>query len=188
MTTDEACDVAELVLAAYPTQRQRMSREDVAAMTTAYANGLLDLDATIARAAVSALVLTEQWMPTIATIRGKALEMTQGRKREGGEAWGDVVAAMKRYGWTRTPGADFTFADPLVARCVKALGWGELCRSENAIADRARFIELYAQYAKADVSDRSIAQALPGVTVKELPSGTRPIADVVRMALPGGDS
>lgn len=187
MTRDEACDVAELLLASYPTQRQRMSRQDADQMTTAYAGALLDLEAACARAAVSALVLTEQWMPTIASIRAKAAELSSGRKREGGEAWGDVVKAMRRYGYVRTPGVDFQFEDPIVARCVSSLGWTELCGSENAISDRAQFVKLYAELASAEASDRAIGGALPGAAIgRSLPSGTRSIADVVAHALPPG--
>jgi hypothetical protein len=105
----EAAEVVKLLLASFPTQRQRMTPGDSAEMLRAYAAALADLDAKIARAAVSALVLTEQWIPTIATIRAKAAELTQGRPRGGGEGWGDVTAAMRRYGSHRAPGVDFQF-------------------------------------------------------------------------------
>lgn len=186
MTPTEAGDIVGLLLASYPTQRQRMTREDSAAMTKAYASALQDLDATAARAAVSALVLTEAWIPTIAAIRLKAAELGGGRRRTSGEAWGDVVDAMRRYGSHRAPGVDFEFGDPLVADCVRRLGWRDLCASENQVADRAHFMRMYEDVAQPAERDRATAGALPTSGRAELPSGVRPLLASVARALTGG--
>lgn len=188
MKPTEAAEVVKLLLASFPTQRQRMTPSDSAEMLRAYAAALADLDAKIARAAVSALVLTEQWIPTIATIRAKAAELTQGRSRGGGEAWGDVTEAMRRYGSHRAPGVDFQFQDPLVALCVKRLGWRDLCASDNTIADRAHFMKMYDAVAADAARDRAVAGALPDNPRVELPAGTRPIGEVLAHLLPRGDN
>lgn len=178
MTPQEAGEVVSLLLAAYPTQRQRMTERDAKAMTLAYANALLDLDVDAARAAVSSIVLTEEWIPTIAALRATAAELAQGRARSGDEAWGDVVEAQRRFGSYRAPGVDFEFADPLVAEVVRRFGWDELCKSENQIADRAHFMRAYDDLAAAAARDRSTSGALrPSARARaELPGGVRAIA------------
>jgi hypothetical protein len=165
----------------------RMSDADVLAMVDAYAGGLMHLDDISVRRAITELVLTERWIPTIAQIVSKVSDQHDGRKREGGEAWGDALAAIRRHGYMRTPGVDFEFNDPLVASCVRSMGWSELCNSENIHADRARFIELYAQLADGDRVRRSVSKALPGSEAKQLPSGTRSVGDVIRHLLGKGD-
>lgn len=187
MTQEHAKGIAKLLLASYPAQRARMSDADVLAMMDAYSSGLSHLDDVMVRRAITALVLSERWMPTIAQIVSKVSEMRDGHKREGGEAWGDVMQAIRRYGYVRSPGVDFQFDDPLVARCVRALGWVELCSSENAVADRARFIELYTDLANRDSVDRAVGAALPGYQPKQLPSGARPLKQILNSLLPGGN-
>jgi hypothetical protein len=85
----------------------------------------------------------------VSDIRRTVIELEKGPVRPGGEAWGDVLRAIGRYGSHRAPGIDFEFDDPEVARCVKALGWSNLCNSDadGQRADRARFIELYGVHA-----------------------------------------
>lgn len=188
MTSDNAKACIKLLLASYPGQRMRMSDADVTAMVDAYAGGLMHLDDVSVRRAITALVLTEKWLPTIAQIVAKVSEQRGGRKREGGEAWGDVVQAIRRYGYVRQPGTDFQFNDPIVARAVRAFGWPELCASENTVADRARFIELYSQLAESESVDRAIAAALPAAESRQLPSGTRSLAEALRALPVGGDA
>jgi hypothetical protein len=108
---------------------------------------LADLDYAVANAAAERLIATSKWIPTIAEIREACLAITAGPKVPGGEAWGAVMRAIGRFGAYRTPGVEFNLEDPIAQRCVLSLGWRELCLSENAIADRARFIELYDQLA-----------------------------------------
>jgi hypothetical protein len=113
------------------------------AMTTAYEALLADLDYARCNAAVRVLLQSKNSIPAVADIRRVVLELERGPVRPSGEAWGEVLKAIGRYGAYRVPGVDFQFSDPEVARCVNALGWKVLCLSEDQTADRARFIELY---------------------------------------------
>ena len=124
-----------------------------------------DLDYTLVGAAIDRHVATNKWPPTPAEIREAALALVIGETRAGGSAWGDAVKAIKRYGYMRTPGVDFTFDDPLVAETVSAMGWLDLCSSENQVADRARFTELYDHLA-ATRRRSQLSEGLPAV--KEL--------------------
>jgi hypothetical protein len=142
VTRQEAGKLVSVMIAA-TAQGSRLSRESVDDMINAYAALLADLDYARCNAAVRVLLQSKNWIPAVADIRKVVLELERGPVRPAGEAWGDALKAISRYGAYRVPGVDFQFSDPEVLRCVNALGWKELCLSENQVADRARFIELY---------------------------------------------
>ena len=121
-----------------------------------YERMLVDLDREAAHRAVARLVNTSKWLPTIAEIRAAAVELQVGARRAGAEAWGDVVETIRRSGRYRTP----EFTDPLVAECVRSLGWLSLCDSTNDTADRARFIELYDSLAERTRRDLVAGESL----------------------------
>lgn len=187
MTELEVRDVLKLLAAAYPTQRQRMSNDDVRGMAAIYTAGLLDLDAARVRAAVDRLVKSSRFIPTIAELREAAVDVAHGARAPGGEAWGRCLGLIRRYGSHRWPGIDFEVADPALLATIRALGWAELCGSDNAAADRARFIELYDQLAKSERKEAAIA---PGATSRALPQRTtepRAIGVLLPGLLPEGD-
>lgn len=133
MTKLEVAKLVGVLMAAYPSSKANPQTSEV------YESMLADLDYAKANVAVRRLLGSAKWMPTIAEIREAVLHADRGPIRAGGDAWGDVLEAVHRTGSYRTP----TFADPLVASAVVSLGWSEICGSENQVADRARFIELY---------------------------------------------
>jgi hypothetical protein len=182
MTREEVREVFQLVLAGWPTQRQRLLDADLRAMTAMYTLGLIDLEYKLVQQALGRLVRTSEWMPTVAAIRDAVGVVAHGRKPTGAEAWGEVVAAMKRYGSHRTPGNEFTFNDPIVARVVRMFGWRDLCASDNAHADRARFIDAYD---RISMQERVEAQASPGGVSHVLPLRDRsvPIGDAANYVL-----
>ncbi len=154
MTDTDGKKLIAMMLATWPQAAARMSPDDAAATAAAYRGFLADLDATLVARALVQLAATSSWLPTVAEIRKVAHELAHGAPRLAGEAWGDVVKAIGRWGMNRTP----QLADPIAAYVVERMGWRELCESENAIADRARFIELY-----REVSARDRVAAIAGL-------------------------
>ena len=155
MTRVEVAKLVGVLMAAFPSNRVTPQTAQV------YEEFLQDLDYDKANAAVRRLVTTARFMPAIAEIREACVESAHGQVRPGGDAWGDVLAAVRKFGIYRTP----QFADPVVARAVQSLGWGEICNSENQAADRARFIELYDRLSKAQ---RREAQVQSGAQLPAL--------------------
>lgn len=165
MTTDEMEGVFNLILASWPTQRQKLAEDDITWMAEAYSAGLTDLEFAVARAAVIRVQQTSKWLPTVAEIREAAGVVKYGHTRSGGEAWGDVHIKIRRYGWNRPPGAEWQFEDPIVAECVAALGWLDICETAGSAggkADRARFIDMYDILADRQRKD---AATRPGVAL-----------------------
>lgn len=141
MNRSEASKLVTVMLASVPSNR--VDPRNVPGMIDAYTDLLSDLTYEQCNAGLRVLLQTRTWLPSVADIRAAALELTRGPVRAGGEAWGGVLKAISAEGAYRTPGVDFTFSDPVTARCVEALTWQTLCLSENPTAERARFIELY---------------------------------------------
>lgn len=112
---------------------------DVALQIEVWTEMLGDLEYRSVDLAIRSMAGTSTWAPSIAEIREAVLELEEGPVRAGGEGWRDFLDAVGRYGSYRVP----VFSDPVVSRVVQSLGWKELCLSENQVADRARFIELY---------------------------------------------
>lgn len=156
MTELQGKKLVASLIAAYPTSK---ITDDSAAV---YTRMLLDLDYETASAAIARLVATSKFPPSIAEIREATLTLNVGEQRPGGEAWGEVLKAIGRYGYMRMPGADFQFDDPVVAECVAALKWRELCDSENQEADRARFIDLYDKLA-GQQRRKQLSEGLPAM-------------------------
>ena len=188
MTAAECRDVLKLIGAAYPTQRQRMSHEDVRAMAAVYTAGLLDLDFERVRAAVDRLVKGSRFMPTIAEIREAAVDVVRGPRAPGGEAWGRCLAMIRRYGSHRHPGVDFAVDDPALLSTIGSLGWLDLCQSNNPHADRARFIELYDELAKGDRKEAAIASTAPPVALPPRTTEPRAMRELVTGLMPAGES
>lgn len=185
MTEDDAKKLVAMLFAAFPTETVNVTPEAARASARAYASVMVDLDVSVATGAVQWLMKTAMRLPPPAAIRATCVEIQHGPKRPGGDAWGDVVKAMRQHGSRRSPGVDFKFDDPLVAKTVDALSWRSLCLSENQVADRARFIELY-----DSMSDgaRREAQLAEGATSKMLPPAPRNALgpQPVMALLPGG--
>jgi hypothetical protein len=133
VTAVQAAELVMMILAAYP---QNRVTSDVTSKV--YENMLADLDAQLARKAVTRLISVSKFMPTVAEIRAAAAELQHGPLRSGGEAWGDVLSEIRRIGIYAAP----RFADPIVADLVRRWGWRALCDGHGD-ADRARFIDTY---------------------------------------------
>ena len=185
MTHTEVMKLVAMLVATYR-NTLRLEDHELVAMSSVYEAMLADLDADAATSAVKSLMVTSKWMPTIAEIRAAVVEAVEGPSRSPADAWGDVLVAIGRHGSYRTPGIDFAFCDPLVARLVDRFGWRDLCRSECVQADRARFIEAYAQLIEQHRRER-VTATLPGIAKPRLPSGTSPIVNVRTMLYPPPD-
>lgn len=161
MTEVDASDIVKRVLGAFPLTRQKMSRDDVLAMTLSYCDGLMDLEYADALAAVTRINKTAEFMPTIAKIRAEVMEVLSLQRKTGLQAWNEIIKLVGAMGAYRTPRVDFRIPDPISSILVTAELWRTICLGdlEDLKADRARFIDAYEELAKR--AQKNI-QALPG--------------------------
>lgn len=196
MTNEQAQQLVTVLVTAFPNTMVRLSPEQQSQTMTTYRRMISDLDYVAANAAVARLLATQKWIPTAAEIREATLALTVGEKSVGGEQWGSVLNAIRAQGVYRKPGVDFGFVDETTARCVSALGWEELCKSENTIADRARFIDTYDQLATQHRT-KQLTETLPAIRALEAQkakllekrTGDASVASVLSgvLSLAGGD-
>ncbi len=187
MKPTEARLIVMTLLSGYQSQTARLPVEDMQLMIETYRIGLEDLSVEDARAAVARAMRTSKWLPTIAEIRALVVGARTG-DRTGAEAWTDVIKAVSRRGIYRTPGVDFTFADPITASLVTAQGWREICNGDgdNVRADRARVIDAYD---RIRVANKTNAAANTGAKILPMHSrieGTISIADGIKGGLDTG--
>jgi hypothetical protein len=85
-----------------------------------------------------------KFAPSVGELRAAAAEIQRRAANipSSYQAWQEVMQAIREIGSYR-PAPEFSHA--LVDESVRALGWRNLCMSENAAADRARFIAAYEQ-------------------------------------------
>jgi len=118
--------------------------QDWEATRKGYVMMLSDMPIEILDAAVKQCVSTCEFFPTIAALRRAAAEIQIGESAypPAAQAWGEFLYLALHYGHDHKPQIN----NPLMDKAIDALGWYELCMSENQVADRARFIEVYNQY------------------------------------------
>lgn len=197
MKPSDAAKIVAMLVTAWPDSWRFLNEQQQAYSRQLYREFLADLDYAVADAAVRRLIGANKRMPSVAEIRAVCMELTDGRVDRGGEAWGRILKLIGRYGIYRRPrvledGDDatdvFDVADPILARVISALGWRELCQSENQAADRARAIELYEQLALQFTQDRAVAAIAPTPVQRSLPSKRREehasVGDIVAGMLP----
>jgi Loader and inhibitor of phage G40P len=180
MTKGETAKLVAVIAGSYPT---RIRADQVENMIAAWAAMLADLDYTHAEKAVATLVQSGQHPPSVADVRARVVELTRGRVLTGGEAWGTVQRAMRREGAYRVPGVDFTFSNPTTARCVGIMDWQTLCLSEDQVADRARFIQLFDQLATEERREQAVPMLAQARGRSAVTAGGA-IANVLRLVQP----
>lgn len=176
MTKVQAAQIFRLMVAAWPNAKTTEATPEV------YAMGLADIDFEVGRRAVEKLIMTSKWMPSIADFRDACVATQVGNRRAAGDAWGDVVRAISRWGVHRVPGVDFQFDDLLVARAVKAIGWTTICNSEMIASERKQFIDLYQLYesqARTDAQSSRSAGSLANRGSRAIASGQNDAHNIV---------
>ena len=121
-----------------------------------YFEDLADIDPELLNVAVVKIRATFKGdygvkFPTIAHLREAAESIVAGEQLTGLDAWGMVMADVRRgvgYPYAGTPDnpVQSAITDPVILRCVQSVGgWGHLQRStdEQDISNRSQFILAY---------------------------------------------
>lgn len=103
-------------------------------------------------------VNTSRWCPTIAELKSAVVTNVAGEK-DWGDHWNKAVKAIQRFGIYQEEAA-LASLDPLTRQIVKRLGYKDLCRSENQMADRANFRMVYEQVAGNEYEKAALPKGL----------------------------
>ena len=163
--------VLVMLAAAYPRQSIPKATNGV------YAELLGDIDNDLLMTAAKQHAATSKWFPSVAELRGVALEM-QARANglpTAAEAWGEVMEQVRAHGYYGRP----FFSHRLIAQAVDGLGgWRSLCVGDNVVADRVHFLRIYESLAKRS---QDTAAMLP-----EAHAAVQALAESKRMELAAG--
>jgi hypothetical protein len=206
MTDVEAAKLVTMLITAWPDGMRWLDPGQQAETRALYRQFLMDLDYAAGDAAVRRLIATwrptnAQRMPTIAELRAAIATQRDGRAMAGGEAWGAV---------RRLRGGDqasYEALDPTARAVLEGLGWvvwddlfrgGEVVKRwrvvigqsvDDAVADRARFIELWDQLVSRGGTDRAVGLMAPPVPQRQLEGdGPKTFAEIAKGLLPDGES
>ena len=87
-------------------------------------------------------MLTNKFKPTVAELREIYTELVSPTISDWSEGWEQVSKAIGHCGMYQEKAAMESF-DEIIREVVKRLGFQNICLSENIVADRARFAEIY---------------------------------------------
>ena len=138
MTDNEFETIALAIKAAYPNSNALM---DKYAMKTWY-RALADLDYRVVENAVWEHISISVFPPSIAEIREKCSARLSPMITDWGEAWEEVLVAIRKFGSYREVEAIASLSK-LTAVAVRRMGFLNLCQSDNPVADRAHFQRIY---------------------------------------------
>lgn len=138
-------------------------------------NQLNDIPYKVAAVALEKWVATNKWSPSIADIREQTASVVNGEYKEWGEAWQEVLRAIRIYGSWQQDKA-LASLDETTRKVVKSLGFYNLCMSEEISVDRANFRMIY----EGEISKQKQRDQLPP-RLKEL------IGDMPNLLEEGGE-
>lgn len=177
MEKRETAAVLALLASAYP--YAKVSKETAAV----YHGVWLDLAFDDCRRAAETLIRVSDHFPSAAAVRREVLRLAGRLCPSPAEAWGMVTAAVRESGRYKRP----RFAHEALEQAVTAIGWREMCDSENQGVLRAHFFKVYEKL--AEETDRSTMLASAGelgsgadATPKAVGSGQAVAADPVQEA------
>lgn len=120
---------------------------------------LEDIPYDLAEMALNKWVATNKWSPTIADIREQAASVVNGEKPLWSDGWEEVVRAIKNYGSYGQKEAMESMSE-ITRTAVRRMGYIDLCRSENPVADRANFRMIFEQIAEREQKQNQLPVSL----------------------------
>lgn len=156
MTANETAKIIYLISAAYPKYSKQI-QDNLQTMVEIWAAVFSDIPYEVATTALHKLVLKSPYPPSIHDLRQEIVSITAGENADASEAWGEVTKAIKNFGSYREKEAVDSMSE-LTQKVVKAIGWREICLSEEPGVVRGQFIKLYNQLKEREEKEALIPQ------------------------------
>lgn len=138
MTQAETAELLTMMAAAWP----RFEPDD--AKIVLWSSMFEDVAFRVAKIALKKLMLLNTFPPSVAELRQAVVEVaTPGNSRlPAPEAWGHVIAAIKKFGYYRESEA-LSSMPAEAAKVVSWMGWQDICQSDNIDVVRGQFLRMY---------------------------------------------
>ena len=145
MTLKDTVYVFAILTAAYPYFYREIRQDDEQMRVTIslWNEMLVEYDMETVKIALKRLIaIHKEYPPTIGQLLESISTVCGHTAPDADEIWGEIVAAIRDYGFYRTAEA-LESLSPLAHQAVKALDWYSLCKSESPETDRAHFLRIY---------------------------------------------
>jgi hypothetical protein len=169
-TKAEVAQIYMVLGAAYPNFGRDGDERMFELSLKVYQEILVDIPFDVLQAAAQQHIAQNKWFPAIAELRELAVDLMTTQHSTAAEAWGEVLSVMRRPSLWPEHGIPFDgdyplpieamFKDKLAYKVAMAIGWRDLCASENTMADRAHFLKAYEAAAQRESRNNL---ALPAV-------------------------
>lgn len=152
----EMIKIFAVLTAAYPKFDTFQNPEQLKPIIEIWSEMFEDVEFSIALVAVKKLILESPFPPSIADVRKQVSEILtpEVNKIDAGQAWGEVMRAVKNYGFYDPEGA-LKSMSPITREVVKRISWREICMQEEEKMGvlRGQFIKIYDTMAKRQKQD-----------------------------------
>jgi hypothetical protein len=135
--------------------------------TQVYWDALNDLPFDVAMIAARKVIATLEnpFLPMPAVFRGMSAQITGPNIPPAPDAWAEVLRAIRNFGSYREPEA-LASLNPLIRKAVEAIGYRDLCLSENIDVIRGQFRMAYEALEKRETMDAKTPQSLKEIIAK----------------------
>lgn len=155
MTNKDAVALVGMLFAAYP------RFEAPKATIQLYQQFLTDLDVNIAKAAIVKHITTSKYFPTIAEVRDAVISLTN-TVPCAADAWSEALKQISVVGTSGIP----KFSHQAVQKAVKAIGWRNICMSEEIGVERAHFLKIYESYRSTEIENLKVLPVFKGLGIE----------------------
>ena len=139
MTTEEFDIIRAAIKSAYPDSNIMPDKYSI----RMWYKLLGDLDFEVCETALYELFATNKFPPRVAEIREKCMEYMNPQIKDSGEAWEEVQAAVRKYGYYRADDAVKTLPDAIQQAVNRIGGFSYICTNDNPMVARAHFYKVY---------------------------------------------
>lgn len=141
MTVQETTKIVNALKVAYPRYAEQI-QENKQGMISLFTAMFKDMSYEVVNCALQKFILESPYPPTVHDLYKEIVSVTKFNVPDEDEAWHEVARAIRLYGYYR-PEEAFDSMSEVVRDVVKAIGWLEICLSENIEIVRDQFIRLY---------------------------------------------
>ena len=159
MTIDETLIFMGILKTAYPRYYANIDKTEAKQAVMLWSEMLQDISLDQAKLALKKYIASSPFPPTVSDIRQAITVVTSGYIPDEGEAWGEVLNAIRLYGYMQ-PDKAYDNMGEYTKLAVKRMGWQSLCESENQMADRAHFMSIYKSIKQREESNQALPYAI----------------------------
>lgn len=144
MNKQEIVKLLLIIKGTYPNHFNRIDDEETSKLTIEmWHSAFKDQDFLTVFKCTQKHILQKTFPPTIAELREEVIKVTnKGAIISPEVAWEKVILGVKKYGYYRQSEAFETFSEP-IRKAVKAIGWQNICMSENIGIERSNFFKMF---------------------------------------------